>query len=195
MLVISKSPEKYTYSGQLRSELAQLWRKSHRGEEQIAETNKKKTLKICPASSTATVGLRIPDWLKEVRWPPGEVRKVPPWRWGWQYEVSVTVRRYMPWYSLITLVTCSHADTLRCCLYNITFQVPLLMQLTNTDASDTAPAPRWEKKLYKNVKLHLLPWMFLNITESLGVTIFLNVFLFFFSSIIFLLSMHLLRKN
>lgn len=42
---ISKSPEKYTYSGQLRFELAQLWRKSHRGEEQLAETNKKNNFK------------------------------------------------------------------------------------------------------------------------------------------------------
>ena len=50
---------------------------------------KKKPLKTCPVSAAATVGLRrIPDWLKEVRWPPGEVRKIPPLTMGMTVGVS-----------------------------------------------------------------------------------------------------------
>lgn len=170
---ISKSPEKYTYSGQLRSELAQLWRKkpSRRG---AISRNKKKPLKICPASSTAKVGLRIPDWLKEVRWPPGEVRTVPPWRWGWQYKVSVTVRRYMPWDVLITDSLLAHMPL----LYN-TESTPLASCSSQTDARDAAPAPRWKIQIKKckitSAALNVLE----HHRESLGVTIFLDVFLLF----------------
>lgn len=72
-------------------------------------------------------------------------------RWGKKSPtmtmgMTIWSKRDSAWYVSITLITCSHADTLLRSLYNAAFKSLSSCSSQTQDASDTAPAPRWEKK-------------------------------------------------